>query len=1143
MTQQYRGLAARYRMRAWCAGFTGTMMVANLALALAPAGAQGDTTDKTAPVKTDKTTPAKPQTGTKTTAKPTNKSTDKKSATKSAQAVTPAKPDAGVKITPAGRGAQIAPPTPGVIPGTPGATPGTIPGAPGTPTPGAPGATPGAPRVPGGFNPGGFNPGGFPQGGFPQGGAGRGDQGATTFTFNFYNSDIDNVLKFFSTTSGLTITKDPALTGPVTVINPKSVTLDEAFRILQSVLYVRGFTAIQQTSGVLAILPFKGAKGTTPLLNSSINMEGPTKVDSRNQFMTQVIPVENADADQLARELKELATPDASIIGSSSTNSIIVTDLASNVSRFISLVEALDKTTTNQSLMKIYSLQRADATAITQLINDLYSKISTRGKGGGGQAQPVQPGFNPQQAQQGGSGASRPAVVAVADPNTNSVIVVASPDNQEHIAHDIIGRLDGDDSNRLDTITRKINFSDAQTVADLVNSVLSNQRPGQGSSVSPSFQSRTFGGGGGGFAALFGGGGGNSATSSTDPFGKIVADPRTNTLLITANKDRMVKIMDLIDKLDVEVPVESTTFVFNLKNAQAQDVSYALGQAFGTGTNTNSGFNNNNNGNRTGTTSNGLQGLSSNSGSRRQGASTGTFGRGTRNSVPPGPPPAPSQSNFADDPNATSNGGSAYPQGVSGVMTDQGFVPTEATSDPNSLSPRTRQIFGGFGGFGGGGFGGGGGGGGRQQRLGGSTSPQYGIGRNGGYSNLLQLQGNVFVTPTPNGDAVLVTTLPANYDAVRQVIEALDIIPRQVMIEVIVAEVTLADDQQLGFSASGNISKLFNLSNTGQVQVNAQSGTNGTSLNTAAQGAQFLVSGTNYSALLQALTTDNKTKVLATPKVFASNNQEASILIAQQVPYGVSTVSGVSNFVTTTPTFAQIGLQLIVTPRITRQGLVTIDLQQEADDLLRFQTIGSGIGAQTVPVINQRVTNTEVTIQDGQTVVIGGLIRNNTGLNITKIPVLSDIPLIGQFFRSHEKTHDRTELMIFMTPHVVNTVEEAHELTLKTSAPVLKQIPALQDMAPNLKLPKMPKGTDTSKLPKDSAGDPIYLGPAPGTTGGTTTPATDNGNGNGGFGTSKATPKAPDTKKPAPPKKSETKPADKPAETPTTANPATSGTP
>ena len=1115
LTQEPTGLAASYARRAWCVRIGSATLATGLVVALASAQAQEANTksaDKT-PAKSsaDKSSKAA---GT-TRAAAAGKQATGTSARGAGQttAPQPAGGTPGLSIVPMqGRGAGGA--------GAPGRG---VPGVGGQGAAGTPGAGqfPGAGQLPGRQFPGGGNFGGGNFGG--GGGFGQGARGST-FSFEFRGSDIDNVLKYFSNSSGLTITKDPALTGPVTILSPTPVSLDQAFRILQSVLYVRGFTAVQ-SNGVLQILPFQGAIKSTGLLNPGINEDGTTRVDPRNQFMTQVIPIENVDADALARELKDLASPGASLIGSVGTNSLIITDTASNVSRFITLVEALDKTS-NKTDLKIYALTRADASTIAQIINDLYSKTTTRGRSGGGQPQPGQPGFNPQQ-QQGGqqSSGSRPAVVAVADQGTNSVLVVASPDNQERIARDIITRLDGDDSNRLDTVTRKINFADAQTIADEVNSVLSNSRPGGGSSVSPSFQQRTFGGGGGGFGGFFGGfggGGGNSSTGSSDPFGRVVADPRTNTVLITATKDRMTRIYDLIDKLDQEVPVESTTFVFPLKNANSSDVAQALGQAFGTTSN-----NNNNNFGNFGfgfggsgqTARNPFGSQRQGSGSQRQLGSVGTgrgLGRATnRSNVPPGPPDAPDGgSNSAGDGSIQTNGGSAIPQGISGVMTDQGFIPTEPTGNGanNSSGDVTRQIFGGFGGFGGG----------RQQRLGQTQTPQYGPGRTGGYSNLLQLQGNVFVTPSPEGDNLIITTLPQNYEAVRQIIDALDIVPRQVMIEVIIAEVTLDSDQKLGFTLGGNFLKLFNSSNTAQGQLNVPAAGLGTTFDPAAVGAQFVISGGDYNTLIQALTTDNKVHVLATPRVFASNNQSADINIATQIPFLQGTTqSAFSSVVSQTVQTAQVGYDLTVTPRITRQGLVTIALTQEANSLVRFQTLGSGQNASVYPVINTRNTDTTVTVQDGETIVIGGLIQDNRGVNVTKIPLLGDIPLIGQFFRSRELTRSKTELMIFMTPHVVNTVEEARRLTLQQGAPVIRQIPDLSRQQPNLSLPNVPKGykpDPNAPVIRDSSGkvipnldekknkatsDPnkVNLPTTPGANGRNGT-GTNGGNGNGtGAGT------------------------------------------
>jgi general secretion pathway protein D len=863
----------------------------------------------------------------------------------------------------------------------------------------------------------------------------------TPFSFDFRGTEIANVLKLFAQMSGQTITADSSLSGQVTIINPKPVQLDEAFKILQSVLAVRGFTALQ-TGSVISILPIGTATKTTTLLNPD---KDSGKIDPRNQVMTQIIPLDNVDADALAKDLLPLISTGASLIGSSGSNALILTDTATNVQRILNIVESLDKTSAN-SEMVIYPLRRAEATAVASVINDLYKQTTSRGKGGGAPA-PGQPGFNPQQPQAGGA-AARPSVVAVADGRTNSVIVVASRDKQIEIAKKLIATLDDDDTNTLDTRFIKVKYADAATVANLVNGVLSNMHgtASSGGSGGSSFQSRAFGG----FDPFgFGNGGGNSqATTSSDPFGKVVADPRTNSLLVTASTDRMAKIEELIKQMDVAVLTETTTFVVPLKHAQAADVSAALSQAFGT-SNSNQG-----NGNSYYNFGGGNNGNSSNGTNRQKiqrgfGTSTSNTGRSaTGRSTTPTPPPGPQTSAGGQD------DGSAMPQGIQGVMTPNGFVPTSSDTGENvSQNGPTRQFgrFGGFGGFGGGG----------RQGLGQSGGPQFGRGSNGSYVNLLQLQNNVFSTATPNGDSIIITTTPENIEAVKAIVEQLDVVPSQVMIEVVVAEVTLDSNQKLGFSASGMLNRLFHSATSGNAQLNQSAGgfntgAAGTALDAAAQGFQFVLNNANYAAVLQAIDNNNKVKILATPKVFTSNNQQATINIQQFIPYitGQSSNGFINTTVSNQVQYLQVGFSLDVTPRITRQGQVTINLTQEASELLRYQQLGTGQGAVSAPVTNDRYADTSVTVQDNETIVIGGLIRQSENINRVKVPLLGDIPFIGQLFQSKERSHEKVELVIFLTPHVVSNVEEARALTQKEGQSVVNQIPDLAHQQPNLDFKK-----------------------------------------------------------------------------------------
>ncbi len=892
--------------------------------------------------------------------------------------------------------------------------------------------------------------------------------GGTMISFDYRGADIMNVLKMFAQASGWNITVDPALAGQVTIICPKQVKLDDAFQILQSVLLVRGFTAVRN-GDVVSIVGVDKAIRTNPLVGTDFDKTGNGLLSQMSQIMTQVIPIENVDAEALAKELAPLISPGASLIGSPGNNSLIITDLPSNIQKIMKLVNVLDKVSGN-TVMKTYFLKRAEAPVLAEIINSLYQKLTTRGKGGGAPPQPGQPPPPPGAPTAGG----RPAVVAVADAATNSLIIVASQENQAQIARDIIMRLDDEENIALDTKVLKIKFADAQDVANLVNSVLTNMRPtGGGSSGGGGFGGRFFGG----FDPFGGGGNQQQTVNSTDPFGKVTADPRTNTLYVTATASRMKKIEELIASVDVNVPTETTTFIFPLKNASAQDVAEALSQAFSTTNQNNNGgfggffFGGGGGGNRTNQRKQRIN--------RRFGQSqkdnNSPFGRSAN--VPPGPPNAPDGDNTQEQQGGGDNGtqGSAIPQGVQGVMTPNGFVPSQGEREPGDkdTNERTRQFY--YDGYGGG----------RSRRgLGQQRGPQYGRGRAGGYSNLLQLQNNVFVTPSPGGDSLIVTTLPENYTIVKELIEQLDTVQRQVMIEAIIAEVTLEQDEKLGMALGGAFSRILKGDNSGKARLNLPGTDFANVFDATKNGMQFSLSGTNYDLLLQALNTDNKVKVIATPRIFTTNNQEAEIEITERIPYITSQSSGVfgGSTVGQEVQFVDAGLYLNVIPSITRDGSVTIDVLQSASEFVRFEQLGTGATAGSIraPVTNDRRTNTLVTVKDNETIAIGGLMRENTQTNISKVPLLSEVPFLGQFFRSREKVKRRVELVIFLTPRIVNSTKDARDMTQRESSNIIKILPDLRNAAPNIdpknqnrpikgqeKTPKPSPAPDTGEVAPD----------------------------------------------------------------------------
>jgi type II secretory pathway component GspD/PulD (secretin) len=164
----------------------------------------------------------------------------------------------------------------------------------------------------------------------------------------------------------------------------------------------------------------------------------------------------------------------------------------------------------------------------------------------------------------------------------------------------------------------------------------------------------------------------------------------------------------------------------------------------------------------------------------------------------------------------------------------------------------------------------------------------------------------------------------------------------------------------------------------------------------------------SIDATLEALETQNKANIISNPRITTVNNREASVVVGQQIPLIVQDFAG--NAVTQLTT---IGIKLSVTPHINVGNKITMDVHPEVSDLAAQATVQGGI------IINTTMADTRVMVNDGETAVIGGLIRSNESTTKRGVPVLMDIPLIGNLFRSNSRTKAKRELLIFVTPKIL----------------------------------------------------------------------------------------------------------------------------
>jgi len=190
-------------------------------------------------------------------------------------------------------------------------------------------------------------------------------------------------------------------------------------------------------------------------------------------------------------------------------------------------------------------------------------------------------------------------------------------------------------------------------------------------------------------------------------------------------------------------------------------------------------------------------------------------------------------------------------------------------------------------------------------------------------------------------------------------------------------------------------------------------------------GGLYQILGSDYQVNVRALAQQGKAHILSRPSILARDGQPATILVGAEVPLvtGVTFEGANNNIPVSSVQYTPVGIQLTVTPYISPQDYVEMIVtpQDSQIDPTLTEPIGDGVSA---PVIDTRSADTVVVTPDAQTVVIGGLIKNDRESATSKIPVLGSIPVIGALFRSKSSSDNKTELMIFMTPHIVRAPTE-----------------------------------------------------------------------------------------------------------------------
>jgi len=310
---------------------------------------------------------------------------------------------------------------------------------------------------------------------------------------------------------------------------------------------------------------------------------------------------------------------------------------------------------------------------------------------------------------------------------------------------------------------------------------------------------------------------------------------------------------------------------------------------------------------------------------------------------------------------------------------------------------------------------------------------------------------NIQVVADKDNNTLLVVATPAEWTVIEAALRKLDVAARQVMIEMVIAEVSLVDDFQFGVEwyfkngsnqAGGNFRR-------GTVPGDIFGAIAGTAATVAGAGIGARVPGFNYllsgmfpggiQAALSLLGTASNTKIVANPHVAALDNQRSTIKVGDRIPISQQTlVGGTTNAVTTTSQYIDTGVLVAVTPRINAGGLVTMDIQAEVSNP------GDVANAGDAPPINTRSLQSIVAVQSGDTLIMGGLIRDTKQQGSEGIPWLTKIPVIGGLFGQQNIKDQRSELVLFVTPRVVETQQDVRNILDDLG----KRMERLQDVFP-----------------------------------------------------------------------------------------------
>jgi general secretion pathway protein D len=315
-------------------------------------------------------------------------------------------------------------------------------------------------------------------------------------------------------------------------------------------------------------------------------------------------------------------------------------------------------------------------------------------------------------------------------------------------------------------------------------------------------------------------------------------------------------------------------------------------------------------------------------------------------------------------------------------------------------------------------------------------------------------------------NSLVILAAPGIFREIKEIIKKLDIYPREVLIEVLIAEVTLTNTDQFGIQWSALNSLDIHVEGSDNFTGRAQSSSNLTGAPSLSPTAPLLAGGTagisyllfkpdRLVAMIHALASRGKVDVLSSPRLLVRNQEEATIEVGSDIPTSTSTSQTADTTTSSTLTqsieYKTVGIKLKIKPSINDEKTVVLDIEQEVSEQGSAVTVGQA--GYTYPSFSTRKAKTSVVVPDKQGIVIGGIMKEKKDKSYQGVPLLSAIPLLGNLFRYTVNTSSKTELIIILTPHVVADRIEADVLTTEFLGKLKQVKEYLKDIDYSIKKP------------------------------------------------------------------------------------------